>query len=51
MYPGGPIRKPYAGVDFIPPVRDYEFGYWKHGGEIWRTLERIGKIFLYVTPL
>ena len=22
-----PVRKPYARVDFIPPVRDYEFGY------------------------
>jgi hypothetical protein len=21
----------YAGVDFIPPVRDYEFGYWWPG--------------------
>jgi hypothetical protein len=20
--------KPYAGVNYIPPVRDYEFGYW-----------------------
>ncbi len=25
--PGGPVRQPYAGVDFISPVRDYEFGY------------------------
>jgi hypothetical protein len=24
---GGPVRKPYARVNFIPPVRDYEFGY------------------------
>jgi hypothetical protein len=22
----GPIRQPYAGVNFIPPVSDYEFG-------------------------
>jgi hypothetical protein len=21
------VGQPYAGVDFIPPVRDYEFGY------------------------
>ncbi len=25
---GGPVRQPYAGVDFISPVRIYEFGYW-----------------------
>jgi hypothetical protein len=27
---GWPVRQPYAGIDFIPPVRDYEFGqcYW-----------------------
>jgi hypothetical protein len=24
---GGPVRQPYAGANFIPPVRDYEFGY------------------------
>ncbi len=24
---GGPVRQPYARVDFSPPVRDYEFGY------------------------
>jgi hypothetical protein len=24
----GPVRQPYAGVNFIPPVRAYEFGYW-----------------------
>ncbi len=24
----GLVRQPYAGVNFIPPVRDYEFGYW-----------------------
>ncbi len=24
---GGPVRQPYAGVDFIPPVRNYEFCY------------------------
>ncbi len=23
----GPVRQPYAGVNFIPPVRIYEFGY------------------------
>jgi hypothetical protein len=28
--PGGPVRQPNAGVDFIPPVRDYEFGYCIH---------------------
>ncbi len=28
MQTGGPVRQPYAGVNFIPPVRDYEFGYW-----------------------
>jgi hypothetical protein len=22
------VRQPYARVNFIPPVRDYEFGYW-----------------------
>ncbi len=22
----GPARQPYAGINFIPPVRDYEFG-------------------------
>ncbi len=26
LLPGGPVRQPYAGVNFIPPVRDYEFG-------------------------
>jgi hypothetical protein len=25
--PGGPVRKPSAGVNFISPVSDYEFGY------------------------
>ncbi len=25
---GGPIRQPYAGVDFIPQSGIYEFGYW-----------------------
>ncbi len=29
MSRGGPVRLPYAGVNFIPPVRDYEFGYRK----------------------
>ncbi len=24
----GRYDKPYAGVNYIPPVRDYEFGYW-----------------------
>ncbi len=24
---GGPIRQPYAGVDFIPQLGIYEFGY------------------------
>jgi hypothetical protein len=23
---GGPVRKPYARVDYIPPVSDKEFG-------------------------
>jgi hypothetical protein len=23
MYPGGPVRQPF--VNFIPPVKDYEF--------------------------
>ncbi len=27
MQPGGLVRQPYAGVNFIPPVRDYELGY------------------------
>jgi hypothetical protein len=27
MQPGRLVRKPYAGVDFISPVRIYEFGY------------------------
>jgi hypothetical protein len=27
MLPGGPVQQPYAGVNFILPVRDYEFGY------------------------
>jgi hypothetical protein len=28
MYPGGlVVRQPYAGVNFMPPVRDCEFGY------------------------
>ncbi len=27
MQPGGPVRQSYAGVNFIPPVRNYEFGY------------------------
>ncbi len=25
---GGPVRQPYAGVDFIPQSGIYEFGYW-----------------------
>jgi hypothetical protein len=25
MYPGGPVRQPYAGIDFISSVRIYEF--------------------------
>ncbi len=25
--PGGPVRQPYAAVNFIPPFKDYEFGY------------------------
>ncbi len=25
---GGPVRQAYAIVDFIAPVRDYEFSYW-----------------------
>jgi hypothetical protein len=29
MEPGGPVRQPYAGVNFIPPVRDSE--YWLQG--------------------
>ncbi len=24
---GGPVPQPYAGVNFIPSARDYEFGY------------------------
>ena len=24
-----PANRPYAGVNFIPSVRDYEFGYWQ----------------------
>jgi hypothetical protein len=24
---GGPVRQPYAGVNYIPQVRDYQFGY------------------------
>jgi hypothetical protein len=27
MEPGGPVRQPYAGVNFIPPVSDFEFDY------------------------
>jgi hypothetical protein len=27
---GGPVRQPYAGVDFIPQSRIYEFGYKSH---------------------
>jgi hypothetical protein len=27
MEPGGPERQPYAEVNFIPSVRDYEFGF------------------------
>ncbi len=27
MKPVGPVRQLYARVDFITPVRDYEFGY------------------------
>ncbi len=29
---GGPVRQPYARVDFFPSVRDYEFGYRIAGG-------------------
>jgi hypothetical protein len=28
IWPGGPVRQLYAGVDFILQVRVYEFGYW-----------------------
>ncbi len=28
LWAGGPVRQPYARVDFISPVRVYEFGYW-----------------------
>jgi hypothetical protein len=27
MKPGGPVQQPYAGVNFIPSVKDNEFGY------------------------
>jgi hypothetical protein len=27
MEPGGPVRLSYAEVNFVPPVRDYEYGY------------------------
>jgi hypothetical protein len=27
MVVGGPVRQPYAGVDFIPQSWIYEFGY------------------------
>jgi hypothetical protein len=29
-----PVRQPYAGVDFIPSLRDYEFGYQCWGSVI-----------------
>ncbi len=25
---GGPVRQPYAAVDFVPQSGIYEFGYW-----------------------
>jgi hypothetical protein len=31
MQPGGQVRQPYAGADFILPVRIYEFGYSSQG--------------------
>ncbi len=30
MSPGMPVRKPYAGVDFIPQSEIYEFGFWSN---------------------
>ncbi len=35
MQAGGPVRQRFAGVDFIPPVRVYEFGY-----RCWISVER-----------
>jgi hypothetical protein len=29
MWPGVPVRQPYAGVDFIPQSGIYKFGYWR----------------------
>jgi hypothetical protein len=36
MQSGGPVRQPYAGVDFISPVRIYELGYSFADSEFWR---------------
>jgi hypothetical protein len=39
---GGPVRQPYAGIDFIPQSEIYEFGYrWPL-----RVLKLVGEIFM-----
>jgi hypothetical protein len=49
---GGPVRKPYAGVNIYPPIRDYEFGYhcasccMLHTG-IWGALDA-DAVYLYI---
>ncbi len=41
---GGPVRQPYAAVIFIPPVRDYEFGY--RPLKVWAILSVMFNIFI-----
>jgi hypothetical protein len=36
---GGPVRRPYAGVDFIPQSGIYEFGYWCSKGNGYGTVQ------------
>jgi hypothetical protein len=38
--------QPYAGVNFIPPVWDYEFGYWN---ENWRVNNMFNQSCFYST--
>jgi hypothetical protein len=40
MQPGGQVRQPYAEVNFIPLVRDKEFGYWM-GSAILLEIEKL----------
>ncbi len=44
MLPGVPVRQPCAGVNFIPPVRNYEFGFrTRHIGGHWGNTSAISR--------